>query len=386
MSFEWVGSGWIKHMGSAHEQLDDRRAEEYEDRWGRRRGQRQIKEQMTWALCALELFHCHHPAWTPLSKLLEHHCLNKQSVCECVSVCVWERESDAMPPAAMVPPPLVWPERTRFLLPFTFIYTSCIFQLIPRKRRTWILLGLFLKDSSWSLFTPCLLFELYGCKSNQCSSSFNQTHPGNSPALHKTLIASSHTWVRLMQAWHKIFHKPVQLQQMEVPHLLKRNQKGLRYSTNSRWRETLYLLNVSIQLLCSFMDSRTFFFSSYQHTHTHTTCLFCLKAPKMFKTSVCRKKRLRMEELIKQEQQDVWSHSFMVRLVQLQNICNKHTGLHRFSQTVKASFVGFLSRLWGHTYVNTLFKLWMLVGADVSWFTSSNLYLVSLYFGFFPVE
>ncbi len=128
------------------------------------------------------------------------------------------------------------------------------------------------------------------------------------------------------------------------------------------------------------------FFSSYQHTHTHT-CLFCLKAPKMFKTSVCRKKRLRMEELIKQEQQDVWSHSFMVRLVQLQNICNKHTGLHRFSQTVKASFLGFLSRLWGHTYVNTLFKLWMLVGADVSWFTILKLVFRSHYISFFfPVE
>lgn len=126
-------------------------------------------------------------------------------------------------------------------------------------------------------------------------------------------------------------------------------------------------------------------FSSYQHKHTQT-CLFCLKTPKMFKTRVCRKKRLRMEELIKQEQQDVWSHSFMVRLVQLQNICNKHTGLHSFSQTAKESFVRFSSRLWGHTYVNTLFKLWMLVGADVSWFTSSNLYLVPLYLVIFPME
>lgn len=143
---------------------------------------------------------------------------------------------------------------------------------------SWALLeGLFM--DLWSLFTPslpCLLLEFYGCKSNQRSSFFDQTHPGNSPALHKTLIASSHTWVKLMQAWHKIFHKQVQLQQMEVPHLLKRNQKGLRYSTNSRWRETLYLLNVSIQLLCSFMDSPTFFLA-HINTNTHTNMFVLLE-------------------------------------------------------------------------------------------------------------
>lgn len=98
---------------------------------------------------------------------------------------------------------------------------------------------------------------------------------------------------------------------MEVPHLLK--MRDFRKGSDNPWipdEEKLFLAHIN--------------------TNTHTqTCLFCSKAPKMFERRACRKTRLRTEELIKQEKQDVWSHSFTLRLVQLQNICNK---AHRFTQ------------------------------------------------------
>lgn len=206
----------------------------------------------------------------------------------------------------------------------------------------------------WSLFTPslpCLLLESYvltGCKSNPRSSSSDKAHPGNSPTLQKSTLKRIITqdvdcvFAHLSQAHASITHD-FQLQEMEDPHILKPNsetQPERAPILNEFQMKRLYSSSECLlqSFLFNFCSLLWILQLSFQLISTQT-CLFCQKTPEMFNTTVCRKKRLRKEELIKMFE------DFKTSAIS--------TGLHQFNQTVKESCVRFRS----HTYINTLFKL-----------------------------
>lgn len=264
-------------------------------------------------------------------------------------MCVWKR--NGVPSTA-----LTWKVLLRF------IYTSSIIHLIPSKWGSWRLLGLFLTES-WTLhgplefvytfFTLCVLLVfcvLTGCESNQCSSSFDKTHPGNSdPQTHFRRKEIDRVFAHLNSAH-------ASMTRFSTSKFNCRKWKTLIYwnatrkGSDNQWIPDPVSFSFLFNFCSFFMDSVAAFLA---HIHTNK-CVFATRHLKCSKRGCVGRKdweRKMFED----------SSSFKTSAIS--------TGLPQFNQTGKESFVRFWihskSRLWGHAYINTLFKLWMLVDAEV---------------------
>lgn len=154
--------------GRVCERLDDRRVEEYEERWEWRRDLRWIKKQMTRVFVCVGAFPLPSPSLNPTANSSSTTALTSRVW---VNVCVKEQRC-----------PL---HCSHLEGPFTFylhfLHHSSDSQQMRILAASWALLGPL--EFVYTFFTLCVLLVFYvltGCESNQRSSSFDKTHPGNS--------------------------------------------------------------------------------------------------------------------------------------------------------------------------------------------------------------